>query len=75
MEKSEKWAGRPLWGSGNGEFEEIWRNRRNGLVDHGGREVESSKKYEEIGEMGWPTTGGDQEIENSRKYGEIGTIE
>ena len=58
MKNSEKWAGRP-WGSGSGEFEEIWRNRRNGLVDdHGGREVENSKKYEEFGEMGWSTTGG-----------------
>ena len=59
-------------GSGSGEFEEIRRNRRNGQVDHhGGREVENSKKYGEIGEMGWL----DQEMENSRKYGEIGTIE
>ena len=37
MEKSEKWAGRPLWGSGNGEFEEILRNRDNRMTgsEHG----------------------------------------
>ena len=45
-------------GLGSGEFEEIWRNWRNGLVDHGGREVENSKKFGEIGEIGWPTTMG-----------------
>ena len=41
------------------ENEEIWRNRRNGLGDYyGGREVETPKKFGEIGEMGWSTTMG-----------------
>ena len=62
MEKSEKWLV-DHGGQGSGEFEEIWRNRRNGLVDHhGGREVDNSKKYGEIGEMG------------TMKYGEIGEM-
>ena len=55
MEKSEKWAGRP-WGVGKWR---IRRNRRNGLADHyGGQEMENSKKYGEIREMGWSTMGG-----------------
>ena len=66
MEKSGEWAcrtrgsiGEMGWsttgGSRNGEFEELWRNRGNGLADHGGQEIENSRNYEEIGEMGWPT--------------------
>ena len=75
LEKSEKWAGRPPWGSGSGEFEEIWRNRRNGLVDHGGS---GSGEFEEIlrnRRNGLADHYGGQEMENSKKYGEIGTIE
>ena len=50
LEKSEKWASRRPWGSGSGEFEEIWRNRRNLLADNGGdQEMENSRKYGEIG--------------------------
>ena len=50
MEKSEKWAGQP--GGRSGEFEEIWRNGRNGLADQGGgQEMEYSRKYGEIGEI------------------------
>ena len=41
------------------ENEEIWINRRNVLGDHyGGREVETPKKFGEIGEMGLSTTMG-----------------
>ena len=62
VENSKKYGeigemGWPTWGgSGNGEIEEIWKNRRNGWSTMGGREVDNSKKFVEIGEMGWSTT-------------------
>ena len=46
-------AGRPGGGgSGNGEFNAFWRNRRNALADQGGdQELENSMHYGEIGEI------------------------
>ena len=62
-------------GSGNGEFDEIWRNRGNGLAEHGGvRKWRIRRNMEKSGKWAGRTRGG-QEMENSKKYGEIGEME
>ena len=61
-------------GSGNGEFDALWRNRRNGWPTSGwGQEMENSMHFGEIGEMRGPIRGGSG-LENSVHYGEIGEI-